>query len=229
MAAGTLTRIANIIRADVDDLLNRMEDPEKMSRLMLAEMENAVNDAVAAVAEAMAGQRLLERRLRSRQADAAAWDRTAERSVSQGDDDLARLALERKAEVEAEAEALGTALAEAGKAADRLERQCARLKHRLGEARTRQRTLATRSRAAGGTVSAGASVRIRQEAFERFDALCRRVDHEEAAAEVYERIAGEDPDLEDRCEKLARKKRVEAQVKTMKQKLADDVSKQDPN
>ena len=134
MAAGTLTRIANIIRADVDDLLNRMEDPEKMSRLMLTEMENAVNDAVTAVAEAMAGQRLLQRRLKSRQADAAAWDRTAERSVSQGDDDLARLALERKAEVEAEVAELEKALDEAGNATAQLERQCARLKHRLREA-----------------------------------------------------------------------------------------------
>ena len=223
MASGTFTRIANIIRADVEDLLNRMEDPEKMSRLMLTEMENAVNDAVAAVADALAGQRLLERRLKSRQADAEAWDRTAERSVSQGDDDLARLALERKAEVEAEAAELETALAEAGNATGQLERQCARLKRRLREARTRQRNLVVRSRAAGGYApAADASVRIREEAFERFDALCRRVDHEEAAAEVYEQISGEDPDLEDRCEKLARKQRIEAQLKSMKQKLADD-------
>ena len=223
MAGGTLSRIANIIRADVDDLLNRMEDPEKMSRLMLTEMEDAVNDAVTAVADAMAGQRLLERRLKSRQADAAAWDRTAERSVSQGDDDLARLALERKAEVEAEVAELETALAEAGNATGQLERQCTQLKQRLREATARRRTLLARSRAAGGYVSAaGSRVRIDEEAFERFDALCRRVDHEEAAAEVYEQIAGKDPDLDDRCEALARKQRIEAQLKSMKQKLADD-------
>lgn len=223
MAGGTLSRIGNIIRADVDDLLNRIEDPEKMSRLMLTEMEDAVNDAVTAVAEAMAGKRLLERRLKARQADAAAWNRTAERSVSQGDDDLARLALERKAEVEAEVAELETARDEAGNATAQLERQCARLKHRLREARTRQRNLVVRSRAAGGYASAAdASVRIREEAFERFDALCRRVNHEEAVAEVYEQIAGDEPDLEDRCEKLARKERIEAQLKSMKQKLADD-------
>ena len=106
MATGTLSRIADIIRADVDDLLNRMEDPEKMSRLMMTEMENAVNNATAAVADAMAGQRLLERRLKARRADAAAWDRTAERAVSQGNDDLARLTLERKTEVDTEAKSL---------------------------------------------------------------------------------------------------------------------------
>ena len=227
MAAGTFTRIGNIIRADVDDLLNRMEDPEKTSRLMLTEMENAVNDAVTAVAEAMAGQRLLERRLKARQADAAAWNRTAERSVSQGNDDLARLALERKAEVEAEVAELEKALAEAGKATGQLERQRARLKHRLREARTRRRNLVARSRAAGGCVSAaGARVRIDEEAFDRFDALCRRVDHEEAAAEILEEISGSDADLEDRCEKLARKQRIDAQLKSMKQKLADDESGQ---
>ncbi len=230
MAAGTFTRIGNIIRADVDDLLNRMEDPEKTSRLMLTEMENAVNDAVTAVAEAMAGQRLLERRLKARQADAAAWNRTAERSVSQGNDDLARLALERKAEVEAEVAELEKALAEAGKATGQLERQRARLKHRLREATTRRRTLLARSRAAGGYGSAaGSPVRIDEEAFERFDALCQRVDHEETVAEVFEEISGKDPDLEDRCEKLARKQRIDAQLREMKSKLTDANSEQDLN
>ncbi len=225
MAGGTLSRIANIIRADVDDLLNRMEDPEKMSRLMMTEMESAVNDAVGAVADAKASQRLLERRVTARRTDAAAWERTAERSVTRGDDELARLALERKAEVETEAEGLEQALDEAEKVAVLLERQCARLKDRFREARARQRTLIVRSRAVGSCVSAaGAPVRIREEAFERFDALCQRIDHEEAAAEAYEQIAGEDPDLEDRCEKLARKKRIEAQLTSMKQKLGDEES-----
>ena len=222
MAAGALSRIANIIKADVDDLLNRMEDPEKMSRLMMAEMENAVNDAVAAVADAIAGRRLLERRLKARREDAATWDRTAERSVSQGDDDLARRALERKAEVEAEAGEIEKALAEAGKVADQLERQCARLKVRLNEARARQRTLVTRSRAARGIDSAaGNAVQIHEEAFERFDALCRKVDHEEAAAEAYEEMAGSATDADERLEEMARKERIDAQLREMKKRLAD--------
>lgn len=221
MAAGAFSRIANIIKADVDDLLNRMEDPEKMSRLMLTEMENAVNDAVAAVADAIAGRRLLERRLKARRKDAATWDRTAERSVSQGDDDFARLALERKAEVEAEAGEIEAALADAGKVADQLERQCARLKVRLNEARARQRTLVARSRAAESCVSASVTpVRTREEAFERFDALCRRVDHEEAAAEAYEEMAG-NADADHRLEEMARKERIDAQLREMKNRLAD--------
>ena len=222
MAAGAFSRIANIIRADVDDLLSRMEEPEKMSRLMLTEMENAVNDATAAVADAIAGRRLLERRVKARRADAAAWNRTAERSVTQGDDELARLALERKTEAEAEAEELGEALAEAGRVTEQLKGQCARLKVRLNEARARQRTLVARSRAAGAHVSAaGSTARIREEAFERFDELCRRVDHEEAAAEVYEEIAGGNPDADERLDEMARKERIDAQLREMKKRLAD--------
>ena len=220
MATGTLSRIANIIRADVDDLLNRMEDPEKMSRLMMTEMENAANDATAAVADAMAGQRLLERRIKARRADAVAWDRTAERAVSQGNDDLARLALERKNEVDAEAEELEKAMAEAGRVTEQLKGQCARLKVRLNDARARQRTLVARSRAARAQVSAaGSPIRIRHEAFERFDELCRRVDHEEAAAEVYEEIAGGNPDEDECLEKMARKERIDAQLRELKMRL----------
>ena len=220
MAAGALSRIANIIRADVDDLLNRMEDPEKMSRLMMTEMENAVKDAVAAVADSIAGKRLLERRVKARRADAEVWDRTAVRSVSRGDDDLARLALERKAEVEAEAEELGKALSEAENVTAQLERQCARLKVRLNEARARKRTLVARGRAARGIDSAaGNAVRIHEEAFERFDALCRRVDHEEAVAEVYGEIAGSNTDADDRLEEMARKERIDAQLREMKERV----------
>ena len=220
MAAGAFSRIGNIVRAEVDDLLNRMEDPEKTSRLMMMEMEDAVNDAMAAVADAIAGQRLLERRLEARRADAATWGRTAERSVSRGDDDLARLALERKAELEAEAGELEKALAEAGETTDRLKRQCARLKVRLNEARARRRTLVARSRAASGYDSAAVSpVRIREAAFERFDDLCLRVDREEAAAEIYEEMAGTVTDADERLEKLARKERIDAQLREMKRRV----------
>ena len=228
MATGALSRIANIIRADVDDLLSRMEDPDKMVGLMMADMADAVNEAVAAVADALASQRLLERRVKVRREESEIWDRKAERAVSRGDDDLARLALERKAAMEAETESLEGALTEAAKVAGHLKQQAARLKSRFQEARSRKGTLVSRRRASGSYVSnAPSPVRIREEAFERFDTFCQRVDREEAAAEIYEELAASDTDLDDRYEEIAQKERIDTQLREMKQKLADAKSEQD--
>ena len=68
---GALSRMANVVRAEVNEVLNRIEDPKKMVRQMIWELQAEVDDALAAVAHAIANERLLDRRLAQKREDAA--------------------------------------------------------------------------------------------------------------------------------------------------------------
>jgi phage shock protein A len=90
-----MERVAMLLRANVNDLIDRAEDPEKMVKQLLLDMENQLLQVKTQVAIAIADEHLLERR-RKEQADAAAsWRAKAELAVGKGEDELARLALER--------------------------------------------------------------------------------------------------------------------------------------
>ncbi len=217
MARGTLTRVADIIRADIDDLVSRMEDPTKLVRQMILEMEDAVDEAVASVGNAIANERLLERRIRDRKGEAEIWEEKAAQALDAGEEDLARRALERKVTIQATTEEMESALEEAGQITSQLKQQLVQFRQKLEEARTRQRSLAARHRIAQdpGRLT-GRPMSPSTEAFDRYDRLCQEVERREAAAEVYEEVAGSAPGLEADFAKLEQKKRVQRELQTLK-------------
>ena len=87
---GTFSRISNVVRAEVDEVLNKLEDPKKMVRQMVLDMEAALDDAVIAVGQAMANEKLLSRRIVQKQTDSALWARKAEDAMDAGEEELAR-------------------------------------------------------------------------------------------------------------------------------------------
>ncbi len=220
MSKGALSRMADIIRADIDDLVSRMEDPGKLIRQMIREMEEAVEEVVASVGRAMANEKVLERRVREKRAAAVAWEEKAVQAVEAGEEELARQALHQKVAVMAEAEASEEALDEARQVTAQIKQQLVQFKAKLEEARSRQKTLVVRRRVAEGR--RGVAQRpsgVKTDVFERFEGFCEQVAGEEAAAEVYEEVAGSKPVLDDAFEKLEQKKRVEAELEALKQKL----------
>ena len=220
MAKGALSRVADIIKADIDDLLSRMEDPGKLIWQMILEMEEAVEEAVATVGRAIGNEKLLERRLREVQAAEEAWEMKAAQAVEAGEDDLARQALHQKATAMGAAQDLEAALEEARQVTAQLKQQLAQFKSKLDEARARQRTLVARCRVAQGRRGVVRHpVGVRTDVFERFEGFCQEVAGEEAAAEVYEEVAGSNPMLDEAFEKLEQKKRVEKELQALKQKL----------
>ena len=220
MAKGVFSRMADIIKANINDLLNRAEDPEKMIRQMILEMEEAVNKATASVGTAVANEKRLERQLLEKTDRIEAWQKKAELAVESGEDDLARRALERKATLEKAGRDLEIAFDESHKTSDQLKEQLTQLKSKLDEARTRQGALIARRRAAQARkqIAQGLSG-IGDDAFSSFERFRSRVENEEAEASAHAEIAGEDPSLEDSFEKLERRNTVEEELEALKNKL----------
>src|SRR6201994_775576 len=90
-----MERVATLLRANVNDLIDRAEDPEKMLKQLVLDMENQLLQVKTQVAIAIADQHLLDKKRAEHEATAKDWQRKAELAVNKQQDDLARAALER--------------------------------------------------------------------------------------------------------------------------------------
>ncbi len=139
-------RIGDIIAANLNDLVNRFEDPEVMLKQAIREMETMIEDATAGAARAIAGERLLARDLADHQEKARRWNARAEEAVVLGDDDLARQAIARALEHEAIARALDEQRSAAEQTAQALRGQIHAMRAKQAEARRKLASLSARRR-----------------------------------------------------------------------------------
>src|SRR5215213_7867100 len=109
--AGIMDRLSRLIRANVNDLIDNAEDPEKMINQILRDMESAIPQARLQVQEMIAQEKLVEADRNEAQKMALEWGRKAERAVAAGKDDLAREALRRKRDNEQNAQIYSEQLA----------------------------------------------------------------------------------------------------------------------
>lgn len=188
---GTFSRIRYVIAANVNSLLEKAEDPEKLLRALVREMEDAGEDARLAAADLLAEQTRVERESERLAAEITEWRERAEKAVAQDRDDLARTALKAAAELEQRHAALQD---ERGSLAERvatLEKDMATLKHKSAEAKARLRELEQRAPAAAGPArreapAASPTERKLRRAMGRFDRLQSQVDRLEARVRSYE-------------------------------------------
>lgn len=213
---GALSRMANVVRAEVNEVLNRIEDPKKMVRQMIWDMQAEVDDALAAVAHAIANERVLDRRLAQKREEAALWTRKAEAAVDAGEEELARKALVQKVAADEAIDALQKARAEAEVATQTLKDRAADLKAKLATARTQQGVLALRMRASRARRDVAM---VDVQARSRYDEFVDEVTRDEVAAEIYaEMAASDDGQLKEEFDRLEQKQRVEAEIQALKEK-----------
>ncbi len=208
---GTFSRISNVVRAEVDEVLNNLEDPKKMVRQMVLDMEAALDDAVIAVAQAMANEKLLARRIAQKQADSALWARKAGDAMAAGEEELARKALVQKVAVDEAVNTLQKAREEAEEVTATLKQRLAEMKAKLASARARQSTLAIRKQVVVQEMRQDARVAA-------YDKFVRDVAREEATAEIYAEMVDE-AQLQEEFDQLERKQRVEAEIQVLKEKV----------
>lgn len=190
---GIFRRISDIVSANLNELIDRFEDPEAMLKQVVREMEAALQQSMQSAARLVAGEKLLAKQREREDAAAARWQREAERAVRRGDDDAARNALMRRREQQKVLAALDDELASTREASLRLRRQIDAMQVRLREARRKESLLSARRQAAeirSRSAAACSVSRINQSAFGRFEVLSDRVERTEAEMEAYVELAG---------------------------------------
>ena len=223
MAKGAFARINDILKSNINEMLDRAEEPDKMIRQMVRDMEEAVGKATASVGTAVANHKRLERQFNDKQSQVAEWQRKAERAVEAGEDVLARRALERKAVFAKAAEDLAPAVEESRQTAEQLREQLRELKTKLEEARTRQGTLIARHQAAQARKRLAQSISgLGQDAFSSFERFEQKVEESEAEAAAHVEISGEMEDVEKEIRQIEVDHSVDDELKALKDKMKKD-------
>jgi phage shock protein A len=183
---GIFSRTRDIIAANMADLLEKAEDPAKMIRMIILEMEETLVEVRASAARTIADQKEMRRHIAKLDGLQMSWTEKAELALSKDREDLAKAALIERQKATDMADQLRAEVGVLDDALRASEEDIAKLQKKLSEARTKQANVQTRLE------SANNRVRLREmyaggktnEAFSRFDVLERRVDDAEGRAEA---------------------------------------------
>jgi len=223
---GIFSRTLDIFASNFNDMLDKADDPSKMIRMIILEMEETLVEVRASAARTIADQKEMHRhcvKLDRLQAD---WAEKAQLALSKDREDLAHAALVEKKKAGDMADQLKAEIAVLDDALRAYEEDIAKLQHRLREARSRQTAIAARLESAENRVKLRTlmSTERTDEALARFDQLERRVDYAEGRADAL-RIAEEGPpSLADEIAALAGSDAIDDELAAMKKALgkADD-------
>ena len=146
--ASIFKRISDVLSANLNDLIDRVEDPERMIKQIIREMEENISKAKAGVIEAIASEKQLQKDLEQHRRQSAEWQQRAEEALQVNKEELARAALIRKKEHDNIIKALEPSWEAAKNTSERLKTQLHALEAKLEEARRKRSTLVARQRAA---------------------------------------------------------------------------------
>jgi phage shock protein A len=215
-----LERVSTLIRANLNDLIDKAEDPEKMIKQVILDMQNQLLQVKTQVAIAIADQHLLERKQKDNEEKTAEWMRKAELAVGKKDDDLARAALHR---VESYRELAGNftqQVADQKAQVENLKNALRQLEQKLTEAQAKADLLIAqqrRARAVGKAQDARSAMGDGSK-IAAFDRMKQKVAHNEAVAQAKTELNAEN--VEDRFTALEKADRIEALLAELKAKRA---------
>lgn len=218
---GIFTRFRDIVSANISAMLDRAEDPEKMIKLMIREMEDTLIEIKAACAGVMAGRKKVQRQLDEIDTRAQYWEEKAALAVQKGRDDLAKEALIEKRRYIRRKSTLENELHELQLLVEGYQENIRQLEDKLKSAREKQRLLIQRHIHARKKKQAQEEIRRldSSEAMFKFDDLESRIERMESEAELVN--FGKKTDLEDQLNKLSVDDEIEAELQALKRPGAD--------
>jgi phage shock protein A len=185
---GIFTRFSDIVNSNINAILDKAEDPEKIVRLMIQEMEDTLVEVRSAAARSIADKKDLNRKLESLDREQQDWDDKAELAVRKGREDLAKAALVEKSRVASATDALKRDYLAVDEGLGKLNEDIARLEAKLEDAKSRQKALLARHKTANSRLAARRKIHDYKidDAMLRFEQYTRRIDDVEGRIEAYD-------------------------------------------
>lgn len=213
---GIFTRFRDIISSNINAMLDKAEDPEKLIKLMIREMEDTLVEIKTACAGVMASGKKIQRQLDSHMRQRHYWSERAELAVNKGRDDLAREALIEKRKFTRRSESLEQDLAEHDQLIEQYQADIRQLEDKLKNARDKQRLLVQRHVHARSKIQAQKEIRRidSSESLMKFDELENRIERMEAEADLVN--YGTKTTLEDELERLSVDEEIEDELQALK-------------
>lgn len=185
-------RIGDLIKANVNDLLDKAEEPEKMVKQIIVDMQEELEKCTSALGQAMGSQRMMKKNMDAALNEAASWEQKAKMALQSGNADLAKQALERKVAADKNAEKYKEMYDQATVQVDTIKGQVDALKIKLDEAKSRQNMLIARSKMADAQQSMAKSLgnMDSNSAFNKLDKMEEKIAEKEARADAFSDLAG---------------------------------------
>ena len=222
-----LERVSTLIRANLNDLIDKAEEPEKMIKQVILDMQNQLLQVKTQVAIAIADQHLLMKKQKENEDTADQWVRKAELAVDKGQDDLARAALERSMTARNIARSFAEQVTDQTAEVESLKTALRKLELKLQEAKNKSDVLIAqhrRSRALSRASDARIKLGDGSDGV-TFDRLKDRVHHEEAVSRAKSELAGDT--IDDRLAALGKEEEIDKLLAEIKAKKKSGVRSQE--
>jgi phage shock protein A len=213
-----LERVSTLVRANLNDLVDKAEDPEKMIKQVILDMQNQLLQVKTQVAISIADQHVLEKRRQENEENEKQWRRRAELAVDKSDDALARAALERAMSYQATTASFQQQVDDQKTQVENLKSALMKLQQKLAEAESKSDVLIAqhrRSRALGKATDAGLAMGEDSNSA-AFDRMKNKVHHSEATAQARSELLSND--VEDRFASLEKQVEIDRLLEELKSK-----------
>jgi phage shock protein A len=220
---GIFSRLAQLIRSNLNDLISRSEDPEKMLNQVVLDMNNQLVEAKKQVAASIADEKRLAKQLEAEMASAQEWERRAMMALRAGNEELAKEALARKREHDELAVTFKDQWTKQKASVDQLKKALRLLNEKIEEAKRKKNVLIARKKRAEAqkAIQETMSGLRDQSAFETFDRMSQKIDQIEAEAEAQADLAEEYTGdvLQSQFQQLERTHSADADLTALKRKM----------
>jgi phage shock protein A len=217
---GIFSRLSDIVNSNLNAMCDTAEDPEKMIRLIIQEMEDTLVEVRSASARILADKKTQERQLASMKSQATTWEEKARLALSKDREDLARAALHEKRRVEADVTVLESELVLADDHIEQLHLEVGQLQAKLDDAKAKRKAILMRADSVSQRRKTQTQIHRNQldDAFERFERFERRVDGLEGELEAMN-LGRNKPDLADEIDALAADDLLKEELEELKQSM----------
>jgi phage shock protein A len=182
------SRFTDIVNANLNALLDKAEDPQKMVRLIIQEMEDTLVEVRSSSAKTLAEKKELTRHLGQLERESQDWEQKAELALSKDRDDLARAALLEKKKLQETLDSVQREIERVDEHVDRLSDEIAQLQEKLSDAKARQKSILMRQRTASSRLNVKSKLDSGKvdEAMQKFDRYEAKIEGIEAQVDAYD-------------------------------------------
>ena len=218
---GIFSRMTDIINSNINSILDQAEDPQKMIRLIIQEMEDTLVEVRSSSARVLAERKAADRLRLQVLEDIQNWEDKAKLAISKGREDLARAALQEKRSLEEELAVVEAELAATDEHINQLNGEIGQLQQKLTDAKAKQKTMIMRSKTVESRIKVKRQIHREalDDAFTRFDQFERRMDNLEGQLESMDLGREVSPDLASEIDSLVEDEKINAELARLKQEM----------